>query len=38
MGIKLIIFVLSPFLFKGFISENFNQEGNIPDKSDLLQK
>jgi hypothetical protein len=28
---------LSPFLSKGFISENFNQEGKIPDESDLLR-
>ena len=28
--------LLSPFFYKGFISENFYLEGNIPDKSDLL--
>ena len=28
--------VLSPFLCKGFISENFNLEAKIPDESDLL--
>ena len=28
--------ILSPFLCKGFISENFNREGKIPDESDLL--
>ena len=36
-GLKLFIFVLSPFLCKGFISENFNREGKVHDKSDLLQ-
>jgi len=36
IGLKLVISVLSPFLCKGFISENFNQEGKIPDESDLL--
>ena len=36
MGLKLVISILSPFLCKGFISENFNWEGQIPDKSDLL--
>jgi hypothetical protein len=36
IGLKLVIFVLSPFLFKVFISANFNQEGKISDKSDLL--
>jgi len=36
MGLKLVISVLSPFLCKGFISENFNREGKIPDESDLL--
>ena len=36
IGLKLVICFLSPFLCKGFISENFNQEGKIPDKSDLL--
>jgi hypothetical protein len=29
--------VLSPFLNESFISENFNQVGNIPQDSDLLQ-
>jgi len=29
--------VLSPFSRKGFIPENFNQEGKITDESDLLQ-
>jgi hypothetical protein len=33
---KLVVCVLSTLLHKGFISENFNQEGKIPDKSDLL--
>jgi hypothetical protein len=28
--------VLSPFLYKGFISENFNQQRKIPNESDLL--
>ena len=37
IGIKLVISSLSPFLCKGFISENFNWEGKIPDGSDLLQ-
>jgi len=32
----LLISILSPFLCKGFISENLNWEGKIPDKSDLL--
>ena len=36
MGLKFVISVLSPFICKGFISENFNQEGKIPDKSNLL--
>jgi len=36
IGLKLVISILSPFLSTGFISENFNQEGKIPDKSDLL--
>jgi len=34
--LELVISVLSPFLCKGFISENFNQEGKVPHKSDLL--
>jgi len=35
IGLKLVLFVhLLFFLCKGFISENFNQEGKIPDKSD----
>ena len=37
MGLKLVIFVLSPFLYKGFISENLNQDGTIPVESELLQ-
>jgi len=36
IGLKLVISVLSPFLCKGFTSENFNREGKIHDKSDLL--
>ena len=32
----MVISVLPPFLCKGFISENFNWEGKIPDESDLL--
>jgi len=36
IGLKLVISVLSPFLRKGFISANFNQEGKTPDESDLL--
>ena len=36
ISLKLVISVLSPFLGKGFISENFNLEGKIPDESDLL--
>jgi len=36
IGLKLVISLLSPFLCKGFISENFNQEGKLPDESDLL--
>jgi hypothetical protein len=35
-GLKLFISILSPFSCKGLISENFNWEGKIPDKSDLL--
>ena len=35
-GLKFSISDLSPFLCKGFISENFNWEGKIPDESDLL--
>ena len=35
-GLKLVISVLSSFLCKGFISENFNREGKILDESDLL--
>ena len=35
-GLKLVMSVLPLFLCKGFISENFNWEGKIPDKSDLL--
>jgi len=34
--LKLVISILSPFLCKGFISENFNQEGKILDESDFL--
>jgi len=36
IGLKLAISILSPFLHKSFISENFNQEGKIPDESGLL--
>jgi len=36
IGLKLLISVLSLFLCKGFLSENFNQDGKIPHKSDLL--
>ena len=36
IGPKFFISILSPFLCKGFISENFNWEGKIPDESDLL--
>ena len=36
ISLKLVISVMSPFLCKGFISENFNLEGKIPDESDLL--
>jgi len=36
ISLKLVISLLSPFLCKGFISENFNQKGKIPDASDLL--
>jgi len=35
MGLKFIL-VLSPFLYNGFILEHFNQEGKIPEESDLL--
>jgi hypothetical protein len=36
IGLKLFMFVLSPFLYKGFISENFNQQRKIPNESGLL--
>ena len=36
IGLKLVIFILCLFLNNGFISENFNQEGKIPNESDLL--
>jgi hypothetical protein len=36
IGQKLVISVLPPFLCEGLISENFNQEGKIPEESDLL--
>jgi hypothetical protein len=36
IGLKLVISVLYPFICKGFISENFNQEGKIRDESDVL--
>jgi len=36
VSLKLVISVASPFLCEGFVSENFNQEGKMPDKSDLL--
>jgi len=36
IGLKLVISVLSPFLCKSFISENFNQKGKIPDERDVL--
>ena len=36
IGLKLVISVLSPFLSKGFILENFNQKGKKPEESDLL--
>jgi hypothetical protein len=35
-GLKLFMSVLSPFLYKGFISENFNQQRKIPNECDLL--
>ena len=35
-GLKLVISVLSPFLCKGSISENFDWEEKIPDESNLL--
>jgi hypothetical protein len=37
IGLKFAISILSPFLFKGFISENFNRDGKIPDEGDFLQ-
>jgi len=37
IGKKLVISVLSLFFCRCFISENFNQEGNIPGKSDLMR-
>jgi hypothetical protein len=36
IGLKCVISILFPFLCKGFISENFNREGKIPDENDLL--
>jgi len=36
IGLKFVISILSPFLYNGFISENFNREGKITDESDLL--
>jgi hypothetical protein len=33
----LFISFLFAFLYKGFISENFNQEAKIPDGHDLLR-
>jgi multisubunit Na+/H+ antiporter MnhG subunit len=36
IGLKLVIFVLSPFLYNGFISESFHHEGKIPEENDLL--
>jgi hypothetical protein len=36
ISLKLDIYVLSPFVYNGLISENFNQEGKIPEESDLL--
>jgi hypothetical protein len=36
IGLKLIISILSLFLCKGFISENFNWEGKMLNESDLL--
>ena len=35
-GSKIGYICLFPFLCEGFISENFNWEGKIPDESDLL--
>ena len=37
MSLKFEVFVLSPFLNKGWISENFNLEGNVPVEIILLQ-
>jgi hypothetical protein len=37
IGLKLVMSILSPFLCKGFISENFNQEGKNTDESNLLR-
>jgi len=36
IGLKWFMSVLSPFLYKVFISENFNQQRKIPNESDLL--
>jgi hypothetical protein len=36
IAIKLVISILPPFLCSGFISENCNQEGKIPDENNLL--
>jgi hypothetical protein len=36
IGLKLVVSVWSPCLYKGFISDNFNWEGKIPGESDLL--
>jgi hypothetical protein len=32
----LVVYIFVSFLCKGFTSENFNQEGRIPEESDLL--
>ena len=36
IGLKLVIFILSSFLYNGCISQNFNQEGKMLEESDLL--
>ena len=37
MGLWLVQFLLSPFLYTGLTKENFSLSGNIPDEIILLQ-
>jgi hypothetical protein len=36
IGLEFLIFILSSFLNKGFISEHFKRSGKIPGDNDLL--